>query len=64
MHIFLMDVVYIGLFPSGIGSPFTKQISRHFGDTILLEYKSVIINFFTELFLTKIMLKHILVAIK
>lgn len=41
MHIFLMDVVYMGLFPSGIGSPFIKQISRHFGDTILLKYKLI-----------------------
>jgi hypothetical protein len=38
----LMAVVYIGLLPSGIGSPFIKQISRHFGDTILLKsFKTV-----------------------
>jgi len=42
MHIPLIAVVYIGLFPSGIGSPFKKQISKHFGDTILLKYKLII----------------------
>lgn len=42
MHIPLIAVVYIGLFPSGIGSPFRKQISKHFGDTILLKYKLTI----------------------
>lgn len=31
----LIAGVYIGLFPSGIGSPLTKQINKHFGPTIL-----------------------------
>lgn len=56
IHIPLMDVMYIGLLPSGIGSPFVKQIIRHFGDTILLEYKLAIINFFIQLFLIKIVI--------
>lgn len=38
IHIPLIAVVYIGLTPSGIDSPFMKQVSKHFGDTILLKY--------------------------